>query len=362
MKQRFLNIIDTFPLIRDFMVMNHWKELPELSNVPNINLLRNGRKCRPLYLRIETVNICNNRCIICAYPDQTRPEQVMTMPVFKKTVEDYVSLGGGYLSLTPLVGEVLLDPSLTERLQYLELFAHKIELGVTTNAAMACRYSDDELKYILGRFTKISISVYGLDPVEYNQLTQRKNFKKALEGIRRIITCSSQPVSMEFRLLKKRTQEQLNDWLKNEVMIGVNASAGALKTKINSSTTNYANWGIYNKNNNPLPGDAHWTTLKKTDNVPQCLIPLFACLVFSNGNVSYCPCDNFDDIEELRLGNIMERSLTRIYNSQRAHELWHWEQYGTPRFCRNCSFHIPLSILQTNSTILSDPHQIVGAG
>jgi radical SAM protein with 4Fe4S-binding SPASM domain len=85
-------------------------------------------------------------------------------------------------------------------------------------------------------------------------------------------------------------------------------------------------------------------------------------MIYSNGNVSYCPCDNFDDIEELRLGNIMKRSLTNIYNSRRAYELWHWERYGTPEFCKSCSFHIPLSILQTNSTILSDPHQIVGAG
>ena len=117
MKQNINYILDAIPFIRDFMAINHWKELPELSNVPDQQLLKHGRNCRPLYLRIETVNICNNRCIICAYPNQTRHEEVMTMEVFKKAVEDYVNLGGGYLSLTPLVGEVLLDPYLIDRLK-----------------------------------------------------------------------------------------------------------------------------------------------------------------------------------------------------------------------------------------------------
>jgi radical SAM protein with 4Fe4S-binding SPASM domain len=355
-------ILNAIPFVRDIVSIDHWKELPELLNVPDKKLLKNNGKCRPLYLRIETINICNNRCIICAYSDQTRHQEVMTMQVFKKAVEDYVSLGGGYLSLTPLVGEILLDPNLLVRLNYLESCEKVIELGVTTNATMAFHYSDDELKYILGRFSKISISVYGVDPIEYYQLTQRTNFKRTLEGIRRIITLSSQPVSLEFRLLKQRPYEQLCDWVNDEVMLGVNSEAWALRARINSFTTNYANWGIYNENNNPLPGDAQWINVKKGGNLPQCLIPIFACMVFSNGNISFCPCDNFNDIEELRLGNIMKRSLSSMYNSRRAYELWHWERYGTPEFCKHCSFHISLGILQTNPTILSNPHQIVGAG
>jgi radical SAM protein with 4Fe4S-binding SPASM domain len=167
---------------------------------------------------------------------------------------------------------------------------------------------------------------------------------------------------MEFRLLDKKSPEKLLEWLKNEVMQGVDSNTWISKTRINSSITDYANWGMYNNSNNPLTGDAKWIPFQKLDNRPQCLIPMLACIVLSNGNVSFCPCDNFDDVEELRLGNIMEHSLASLYNSPRAQELWQWKKYGTPAFCKNCSFHIPLSLLQETPSILTDPHQIVGAG
>jgi len=65
---------------------------------------------------------------------------------------------------------------------------------------------------------------------------------------------------------------------------------------------------------------------------------------------------------ELRLGNIMRASLADMYNSPRAVELWDWERFGTPEFCKNCTFHIPVSRAHDDPSLLSDPHQMVGAG
>jgi sulfatase maturation enzyme AslB (radical SAM superfamily) len=78
--------------------------------------------------------------------------------------------------------------------------------------------------------------------------------------------------------------------------------------------------------------------------------------------VSFCPCDNFNDTPELRIGNVMENALAEIYASGRVRQLWDWQSFGTPEFCKGCSFHIPLSLLNDHPTILADPHQIVGAG
>jgi hypothetical protein len=66
---------------------------------------------RPLMLICETTNICNNHCIICAYDHQTRKKQRMQQDVFRRTLEQYVEIGGGPLSLTPMVGDVFLDRS-----------------------------------------------------------------------------------------------------------------------------------------------------------------------------------------------------------------------------------------------------------
>jgi hypothetical protein len=72
--------------------------------------------------------------------------------------------------------------------------------------------------------------------------------------------------------------------------------------------------GIYDSANSPLSGDANGLR-QRLERRQQCLIPLFACLVYSNGNVSFCPCDNYDDAKDLRLGNIEGDSLSDLYNS-----------------------------------------------
>jgi sulfatase maturation enzyme AslB (radical SAM superfamily) len=339
-----------------------WRQLPDLNGIQYAGLLTKGNVNRPLYLRIETVNACNNLCIICAYRDQERTKRTMDMDVFKKAIQDYVALGGGFLSLTPLVGDILLDRKLTERLRYLETVPSIRELGVTTNAVLASRFDDGDLQYLVERFGRISISVYGLDPDEYEKMTQRRTYKEMVEGIRRILMRSPRQVSLEFRMLKKRSEEDIFRWVAEEVLPDLQPQVVRQKARINSAISDYANWGIYGDENTPLPHDARWFASEYRQQRPQCLIPIFACIVFSNGNVSFCACDNFDDDPELRLGSLVESSLGELYNAPRAARLWNWSRHGTPEFCRNCSFHIPLSTLQSNPSILTNPHQIVGAG
>lgn len=340
-------------------IVDHWALLPEIAPLAyQVHLMNRGRS-RPLYLRIETVNTCNNLCVICAYRDQERPKTIMAMDVFKKAVDDYVALGGGFLSFTPLVGDAFLDRHLIARLKFLEGVPEIKELGVTTNAAMAHRFDNDELRYIVSRFGKISISIYGIDNDEYQKMTGRSTFVRMKEGIRRIVESSQHEIQLEFRLLNKRTRDQLLDWLEVEVFQG---GDWRKLVRINSAITDYANWGIYDEVNTPLPADARWFPVQRHEHRKQCLIPIFACIVYSDGNVSFCPCDNFNDTPELRLGNIMRASLADMYNSPRAVELWDWERFGTPEFCKNCTFHIPVSRAHDDPSLLSDPHQMVGAG
>jgi Iron-sulfur cluster-binding domain len=76
----------------------------------------------------------------------------------------------------------------------------------------------------------------------------------------------------------------------------------------------------------------------------------------------FLSCDNFQDAEELSLGNMMDRPLSEIYNSEKARKLWDWAGSGVPAFCQKCSFHMPMAMLASNPSIVDDPFQIVGAG
>ena len=339
-----------------------WQNLPNLTRHPYKNFLSYKGRSRPLLLQVETVNICNNLCIICAYRDQERIKSTMSIDLFKKVIQDYTDLGGGRLSLTPCVGDVFLDKHLATRLKYLETIPQITELLVTTNAVLASSIEEEELRYIVGRFSKIGISIYGCEQDEYEKMTQKKTFDKMVEGIRRIVLVAKEQIALEFRLFQKRTTEELFRWVCDVVLPDMAPEEVARKTRINSNITTYANWGVYNSENTPLPDPAAWAPSKRCEQKSQCLIPMLACIVFSNGNVSFCCCDNFNDAPELRLGSIVDSSLAELYNSERARQLWDWQNNGTPEFCKNCSFHIPMDSIRNNPTLLTYPHQVIGAG
>jgi MoaA/NifB/PqqE/SkfB family radical SAM enzyme len=346
--------------LRDFALRRRsraWDRSSELRALSHPKLVdRNGRQ-RTLYLQLETVNLCNNNCLICAYREQERAKTHMAMEVFEKAIGDYADMGGGYVSLTPIVGDVLLDRFLRERIAFLEEVPSISGIGFTTNAAMAHRFDDKDLAAIISPLKHLSISVYGLDRAEYESMTQKTTYKRMVEGIRRMVDAASAQVWLEFRLLQKRSREYVECWVENEVGIKLGS-----KVSVKSIITNYANWGVFNEVNTPLPRDAKWFQFEPAVSRPQCLIPLLAFIVFSNGNVSFCPCDNFQDVEELRIGNVMDRSLSEIYNSEKARKLWDWAGSGVPAFCQKCSFHIPMAMLKSNPTIMDDPFQIAGAG
>ena len=83
---------------------------PDIYTPENVPYFTYSGRFRPLALNIETVNICNNDCVICPYGLQTRSRQGMDKAVFAKVVADYAAIGGGQVTLTPMVGEVLLEP------------------------------------------------------------------------------------------------------------------------------------------------------------------------------------------------------------------------------------------------------------
>jgi len=115
--------------------------------------------CRPLFLHIETVNICNLRCLICPFEKMTRKQETMSMDVFEKAINDYISLGGGDVIMTPQIGDVFLDKYLIERIQFLKSQQAINNIGFVTNAVMAYQYNDEELDYIVNSCLRIKISI-----------------------------------------------------------------------------------------------------------------------------------------------------------------------------------------------------------
>lgn len=123
--------------------------LPDKESSPQTALLQEIVRRTPLILQIETTNACNANCVFCAYPKMQRKRGVMSLSMFEQIIDEYTEMGGGPVSLTPLVGDALIDPHFMKRLQMLANAPKVSQVSMTTNGIAFHRYSDDEVRQIL---------------------------------------------------------------------------------------------------------------------------------------------------------------------------------------------------------------------
>ena len=302
---------------------------------------------RPIMLACETVNTCTNSCIICPYEKMTREKATMSIIMFEKVLHDYSAIGGGCLTLTPKNGEVFLDNLLEERLELLDKYPKIKYLSITTNAIPIDRFSDDPLRKILNYFDRIHISIYGLDPEEYSMMTRRDYYHRMISNIKRIIkfrNINKTELLFGFRFLKSHSKNDIDDWIKRNFEIDIPYGY----------TDTYMDWNGALDERNALPWVGNWK--KRAQGDSHCLIPLILGMVYSNGDVSYCPCNDFDICEEFKLGNINDKSLSEIFNSEKNMELWR----SLPEKCVNCSSYRPMANFDNYSDLFEDPVKYIG--
>jgi radical SAM protein with 4Fe4S-binding SPASM domain len=218
-----------------------------------------------------------------------------------------------------------------------------------TNAIVSDAFNDSELKFILEKFERIHISIYGLDSEEYQTMTRRSYYPRMLNSVKRIIKLSEgkQNIFIGFRFLKNHTIEDIKIWIQQN-----------FESEIPFNFTNsYSNWGNAIETSKKLPFDGLW--LPTPENKEQCLIPLFAFQIFSNGDISFCPCPDYNGVVDLKLGNIAKNNLCDIYNSRKCQELWNFNTH-IPDFCKKCSFFKPLSELPHYENAINNPLELIG--
>lgn len=288
---------------------------------------------RPACVIVETVNSCNFNCIFCAKRSLRREKTIMPMDLFKKIVQEYNNIGGGVLSLTPMIGDVFLDPLLLDRIQFVTDNFDNIHLSVTTNGVMSDKYNDAELDFILNAFHKVYISVYGLCENEFGRITDSNDYTRCFSSLQRIVKLiEPSKIAFGFRLIYRREEAEIKKWIENS--FNTNISFGY--------TFEYNKWPNATLPEK-LPGDALWA--KRKNGSAPCLVPLIAMQIFANGNVSLCACADFNSSPELKLGSVLDTSLESIINQDKV--LNYFSSYlEIPEICRKCSFYYPIPEVQ----------------
>jgi radical SAM protein with 4Fe4S-binding SPASM domain len=293
---------------------------------------------RPLMVIVETINVCNSACVFCPYTIQTRPKGVMKQALFEQTVSQYIDIGGGILSLTPMVGDVLLDRKLRVRLEFLRSVEKYIEPSVTTNLFALRRWSDDVVVEMLRTFKRMHVSCYGITHEECCEITKTDFFEEFCSQMRRLLGIAEEiglleRVALGFRVIYDYSAEQLADFQIRE--FGRILHMGA-------ATPHYCNWG--NTMRGSLPGHARY--VQDRENTTTCALLAIGLMVFWDGRVSACICCDYNGSHELSLGNVVADHLQDLYNNTLSQQLWLKHQHGRlPAICKNCTFHVPLEKL-----------------
>src|SRR5947209_9992328 len=123
---------------------------------------------RPFELHLELTNLCNADCVFCPYQFQTRAIEFMTDDVFRKAVSDFISIGGGSVGLTPIVGDALIDPKFLERVRYLRSLPQIDRIWLTTNCILLDKFGVEEI--LRSGINALNVSTAGFDAEMYQRV------------------------------------------------------------------------------------------------------------------------------------------------------------------------------------------------
>jgi MoaA/NifB/PqqE/SkfB family radical SAM enzyme len=253
----------------------------------------------------------------------------MPIELFRRTLDDFVALGGRHVSLTPVVGDPLVDPLLFERLDLVRARPQIERVSFHTNgialrpAAQRRLLDHDRLR--------ITVSWGGFDRDSYLRTMGVDQF----EAVRRNVFSMAAAIAERRQAARLtvgvrcaedgRTGETWNELLAWE-------RRGALRlTYVNE----YDSWGR-TVTRDDVPGGA----LRE---VPErrgaCQRLVGSPLVLADGRVNACPCR---DVEaKLVVGDLTRERLGEICGGERMLALVERQERGDfPEVCRECTYYL----------------------
>jgi radical SAM protein with 4Fe4S-binding SPASM domain len=295
---------------------------------------------RPYELHFELTNLCNANCIFCPYQFQTRDIQFMPDEVFEKSVGDFVSIGGGSVGLTPIVGDALIDPKFVERVRYLRSFPSIDRIWVTTNAILLDKHGVDCV--LNSGLTSITISTAGFQEEMYERVYRSKSYKRVHRNVLELVERNkrrSEPLNITIGL---RSDMSLDEVLKQTDFQPILAHNPAIDFTWSFTSAN-------GRITRPLLPDS--MKLRVVSSRKETCVQLYnGPIVLPDGTVMACSCvAAMDAIEDLAIGNVMQSSLLDIWASERMKQIRaSFGGEGLNKTCAGCDMYRKPELYRTS--------------
>lgn len=287
---------------------------------------------RPVVLNVETINVCNARCVFCAYPKSQRPKQQMPLHLFEKIISEFSAMGGGALLLTPIIGDFFLDSCWRQRVQIARRYENIGMISVTTNGIALDRAGEENLAYFLEHTDFLQFSIGGVSREGYREMFGVDRFDRAranaiaLAELRNRVR-PTDPLRLAFRvtdpaLIRQSKETEVFKKLGYEIVI----------------ENQFGNWGGIIKPSDLPSGAVLRRPLSFREKQNPCFVFYLGLFVASSGKVTICGC--MDAEVEETIGDCATENLKDIWHKQRYQEVK--ASFGTqqmPDICKRCSFY-----------------------
>ena len=273
----------------------------------------------PRGLHVEGTNICNAECVFCAYPQMERKKQTMSMPDFVRVVDEYVSMGGRHVSLTPIVGDPFVDKHLFERLDHLMGLEQVSGISFYTNAILMTPEKCERLMRYAPKL-HVHVSWGGFDAPTWNTIMGVDKFEAARDNV------------LFFLDVKRRTGTDIRFTL--ALRCPDSARAGTLWETLAGAREE----GLVE-----IAPEALAKVGLRARTMPYkkgaCELLFTKPVVLANGDVNACACR---DVEaELVVGNVKAESLERIWAGPKVDAIIAAHERGEyPDVCRRCTYFV----------------------
>jgi len=290
-----------------------------------------GNAAWPDSLYIEGTNICNARCVFCAYPQMERPKKTMPLEMFRRVIDEYAAAGGSEVDLTPIVGDPFVDKFLFERLDYLASVPTVRRFHFFTNAILI---KHEHLERLAAYGEKLTIynSFGGFDRETYHRVMGVDKFDEAVAGIRGLIetkrrTGSRLGLQVNLRVPAGSERGEFWDYL-------VAARSQGLITI--DGIDAYDSWaGMIAE---PALASAGLKARPMPVKRGPCHRLITSPVVLADGRVNACACR---DVEaSLIVGDLNRESVGGVLSGKALHELLERHARGDfPEVCERCTYY-----------------------
>jgi MoaA/NifB/PqqE/SkfB family radical SAM enzyme len=295
---------------------------------------------RPFELNLELTNICNANCVFCCYQFQKTAHGVMSDAVFYKAVHDFASIAGGSVGLTPMVGDPLVDPNFLDRIRYMRSLPQIDRIFLTTNGILLDKFGIKEI--LTSGITSIDISTSGFDEVSYKRIFRSSAYKRMKTNVLQLLDENAKLGHQVNISIGLRTDRPINLVMKDPDFQPI------LRHKPHVDFTYF--FGTAGGRITPELLFPNMRLRRTREKHEACANLYNGPIVLPDGDVFACACyDAMDAVTDLKIGNILEESLSGIYSGLLMSQLR--EQFSSGnclnRTCANCDSFQGLDLYRT---------------